>query len=209
MNIAGAIVSIGGASLIAANILLSQTAYSVLQIYDGDTFDTTEKQRIRLNGINAPELGMCGSEDAKKQLETLILNKKLYIKVVYTDTYNRLIANVYTKDGIWVNYEMAKRGLAVVEQKTKSDPKMIEASQLAITNSIGIYGTSCTQMTNNNHPSCFIKGNVNASTGQKIYHLKGCNAYTQVKVQLFQGDRWFCTEKEAQQEGFTKAITCP
>src|SRR3990167_1822698 len=72
-------------------------AYYASRVIDGDTFETMEKQRIRLASADAPELGLCGSEQSKKALEKLVLNKPLYIKVLYRDTYNRLISAVYTQ----------------------------------------------------------------------------------------------------------------
>lgn len=50
-------------------------------------------------------------------------------------------------------------------------------------------------------PSCAIKGNVNGK-GDRIYHAPGWLGYRNVKMQPAQGDRWFCTEAEAQAAGF-------
>jgi endonuclease YncB( thermonuclease family) len=55
---------------------------------------------------------------------------------------------------------------------------------------------------------CAIKGKfaVRAQvTGHRgIYHLEGCRSYGRTKTP----DRWFCSEKEAQAEGFRKSFTC-
>jgi endonuclease YncB( thermonuclease family) len=50
-------------------------------------------------------------------------------------------------------------------------------------------------------PVCNIKGNVN-STGEKIYHLPGTSLYTRTNINTDEGDRWFCTGKEAEGAGF-------
>lgn len=50
-------------------------------------------------------------------------------------------------------------------------------------------------------PVCNIKGNVN-STGEKIYHLPGTSLYTRTNINVDEGDRWFCTGKEAEGAGF-------
>lgn len=73
--------------------------YSAIRVFDGDTFETNEKQYIRLSGINSPEMGQCGSDEAKKELEKLILGKKLYIKVLY-HIGSRMMGLVYTDDGL-------------------------------------------------------------------------------------------------------------
>lgn len=50
-------------------------------------------------------------------------------------------------------------------------------------------------------PSCDIKGNVN-SHGERIYHTTSSRSYNVTKVKLEEGDRWFCTEAEAEAAGF-------
>ena len=53
-------------------------------------------------------------------------------------------------------------------------------------------------------PVCNIKGNVN-SAGDKIYHLPGGSLYERTKINPGEGDRWFCTGKEAEGAGFRAA----
>ena len=62
------------------------------------------------------------------------------------------------------------------------------------------------------HPAmpqgCSIKGNFAMRahiTGHRgIYHLEGCKSYERLKTP----DRWFCSEKEAEADGFRLAFTC-
>ena len=57
-------------------------------------------------------------------------------------------------------------------------------------------------------PSCSIKGKfalrarVTGKVG--VYHLQGCRSYPA----LTKPDRWFCTEDDAQAEGFRRAYNC-
>lgn len=53
-------------------------------------------------------------------------------------------------------------------------------------------------------PSCAIKGNINDEK-QKIYHVPGGGSYTVTKINITEGDRWFCTEDEARAAGFRRA----
>lgn len=53
-------------------------------------------------------------------------------------------------------------------------------------------------------PSCAIKGNVNAK-GDHIYHMPGGKNYALTRIKPVEGDRWFCTEQEAQDAGFRAA----
>ncbi len=55
--------------------------------------------------------------------------------------------------------------------------------------------------------ACVIKGNVSAKK-EKIYHVPGCPNYGQTKIDA-PGERMFCTEKEATDAGWRKALNCP
>lgn len=50
-----------------------------------------------------------------------------------------------------------------------------------------------------------IKGNVDTRTGEKIYHVPGSFYYNTTVVDESRGDRWFCTEAEAEAAGFRRA----
>jgi hypothetical protein len=54
-------------------------------------------------------------------------------------------------------------------------------------------------------PVCNIKGNVNAA-GEKIYHLPTNSLYRRTQINPDEGDRWFCTTKEAEGAGFRPAL---
>lgn len=53
---------------------------------------------------------------------------------------------------------------------------------------------------------CVIKGNISSSG--KIYHLPGCASYEKTTINESQGERWFCSESEAEQAGWRKAKNC-
>jgi len=54
-------------------------------------------------------------------------------------------------------------------------------------------------------PGCNIKGNINRKTGDRVYHLPGQKHYDEVTVEPEAGERWFCTEDEAQASGWRKS----
>jgi len=53
-------------------------------------------------------------------------------------------------------------------------------------------------------PDCAIKGNVNHK-GDRIYFLPVTSAYGKVKMDKGLGERWFCSEQEAEAAGWRKA----
>jgi len=180
-------------------------AYEVLRVIDGDTFETKEKQHIRVASTEAPELDQCGGEEAKEALERLIINKPVYLKVTFRDPYQRLVSLVYA-DGKFINKEMLSSGYSYYARGTEGfSDDLREAGDVAREKKIGLFSDSCTQSVNKKKPRCNIKGN---DRNGKIYYTTECGFYDNVTVQLYLGDRWFCSEKEAINAGFRKPEQC-
>jgi micrococcal nuclease len=182
-------------------------AYRMAEVIDGDTFVTTEKQHIRLVSIQAPELGRCYSTESARLLTNLLTGKQLYIKVVLTDSYRRLVSLVYTDQGL-VNKLLVEKGAAYFANGY--DYAGLNAAMArARVQKLGIFSPDCVPAVNTAHPGCVIKANLDISHSQiKTYRFPGCGQYNNNLVQLSEGDQWFCTEKEAQKAGFTKAGDC-
>ncbi len=51
---------------------------------------------------------------------------------------------------------------------------------------------------------CRIKGNISPS-GERIYHLPGDRYYAATRIDWWKGERWFCSEEEAERAGFRRA----
>ena len=54
-------------------------------------------------------------------------------------------------------------------------------------------------------PGCDIKGNISINTGEKIYHVPGGEFYDKCNISPEYGERWFCTEQEAINNGWRKS----
>jgi hypothetical protein len=73
----------------------------VTRIIDGDTFDISTGERIRLADVDAPEYYESGYSQAKNYLESLINGKTVYLDIddIYTYDYsgtgNRLVCVAY------------------------------------------------------------------------------------------------------------------
>ena len=99
--------------------------FKVTRVYDGDTVKAVGHDieiKIRLVGIDAPETskkkrdpGQPYSTQATKYLAGLVLNKIVDVKGYGIDRYGRVLG-VIRSDGINVNFEMVKSGLAEVYQ---------------------------------------------------------------------------------------------
>ncbi len=94
----------------------------VLQVFDGDTLALSDGRRVRLLGINTPELGSDEhrpeplADPARTFLESLAPPGALVmlrLDVERHDRYGRLLAHVFLSDGINVQAELVAAGLAM------------------------------------------------------------------------------------------------
>jgi hypothetical protein len=83
----------------------------------------------------------------------------------------------------------------------------LETSRRTGNSSLGIFGKDCYQIESPD-PHCRIKGNLDRDKKSWVYLLPECSYYDVTVIEKFQGERWFCTEKEAQKAGFTKFSYC-
>ena len=94
----------------------------VAYVYDGDTLRTDDGEKVRLLGINAPEVahdnepGQPLGEEAGNRLRALVLGQEVRLQTdeVHRDVYGRLLAHVYLRDGTWIDGLLVKEGLAHV-----------------------------------------------------------------------------------------------
>jgi len=193
----------------SGRLILPLPIYQAISVVDGDTFITKEKQNIRLASVSAPELDLCGGQEAKQALQKLIMGQPLYLKVVFNDRHKRLVADVYTPNGS-VSEQMLSQGWAYhTSGLARSSNILSVLAEEAKTKKLGIYSKLCTQAENEAKPNCIIKANIPLSNpDHKTYRFPGCGQYQNTTVQLYLGDQWFCSEKEAQKAGFVKASDC-
>ena len=73
------------------------TVARVTRVVDGDTLDVSTGQRVRVVGIDTPELGDCGASDARARLSALTLNREVLLTPGARDDrdrYGRLLRYV-------------------------------------------------------------------------------------------------------------------
>lgn len=179
-------------------------SYKVIEVIDGDTFITENKQHVRLLYADAPEKGNCGYEEARNELTKLIKDNQVAIRVRFHDPY-RLYSEVYSDKGD-VNLIMIQKGWARYNRRSTQATDYIAAAEDAKRDKRGIFGLCVSEIPDK--PGCEIKGNINSSL-RKTYTFPGCGTYAITSVDKDLGDQWFCTESEAKKAGFTKAANCP
>jgi micrococcal nuclease len=97
----------------------------VRSVIDGDTIDVATVGRVRLLGIDAPELGRGFDtsapfgREARARLTQLVLHRwvRLEMEGAERDVYNRHLAYVLTEDGVCVNAALVRDGLARVSAR--------------------------------------------------------------------------------------------
>lgn len=181
----------------------------VAEVVDGDTFQLKSGKRARLMGVDSPEYDRCGGKEARAELSQLILNKNVILKEEVTEAYGRSLALVYV-DNKLVNEIMLKKGWGRTDYRNNSQrQKLTDAFHEAEQNHLGIFSSLCREETTNVTNNCVIKGNIDKATYKKFYHLPSCKQYNQIVLEKDIGERYFCTEQEAQKAGFAKASGCP
>lgn len=113
-----------------------------IKIVDGDTFDLlvgSITYRIRLSGIDTPERGQDFYQKAKEALSNYCRNQILTIKYSSKDRNGRLIADVYTSTGTWINLKLVEEGMAWHFKKYSTDKILAAAEIKARNQKIGLW----------------------------------------------------------------------
>jgi len=198
------------------------------RVVDGDTIVVAD-QRVRLEGIDAPESAQtcpgryaagilrpwqCGVA-ASRGLARLIGSEAVVCKSHEKDKYGRLVATCFV-GGRDINREMVRLGHAWAFVKYSSTYVAEEAE--ARSAKAGIWASlepaqpaweyrsrrwaSAEQTT---PKGCVIKGNISAR-GERIYHTPWSRWYAKVRVNVRDGEQWFCDERQAMEAGFRPAM---
>ena len=99
----------------------------VIKIADGDTLTlltpSNQQVKIRLAGVDTPERKQPFGNKAKQALSNLAFQKQALIEVEAKDRYGRAIGVVFV-DGLNVNAELVKQGMAWVYRKYTDDERL-------------------------------------------------------------------------------------
>ncbi len=114
----------------------------VVGLHDGDTITilTLEKtqMKIRLEGIDAPELKQPFGQRSKAELSEIVFGKDVSVSSHGTDRYKRTIGRIACGE-FDVNLEMVKRGMAWRYDKYSQETALIEAQAQAKAKGVGLW----------------------------------------------------------------------
>ncbi len=209
----------------------SQTFSGTAKVVDGDSLEIGAT-RIRLFGIDAPEGRQrcardsmdwpCGVEAANK-LRSLIGGRAIDCVERDVDQYERVVA-VCTTGATDLNAAMVRAGLALAYRHYSND--YVADEDEARSAKRGMWAGAFTAPWDYRHShsdaapedprtqqdpqqnqldsqtgECMIKGNINGR-GERIYHVPGTRGYDETVITESKGERWFCSEQEAESAGW-------
>lgn len=104
-------------------LLLALTSYAwagivgkVVGVHDGDTLtlllDGKEQVKVRLWGVDAPELGQDYGRKARETLQDLVAGKRVEVETDKKDRYGRVVSKVTLPDKKDAGAEMLRAGMA-------------------------------------------------------------------------------------------------
>ncbi|WP_120636099.1 thermonuclease family protein [Ruegeria sp. EL01] len=187
-----------------------------VNVIDADTWYVGDV-RVRLHGIDAPELGQnCETNDdtawvcgnlVTQEVRRRFHGKSAQCTPLDRDRYGRVVARcrVIGRD---VGRELVRHGLAFAYRKYSTDYAPEEA--LAASERAGLHSAHVQPWVHRASGTaqlsgpCRIKGNI-SSAGERIYHAPGQKHYSKTRISLSREERWFCSEAEAAAAGWRKA----
>jgi micrococcal nuclease len=105
----------------------------VVAIADGDTITVLRDRvsvKIRLHGIDAPEMGQPFGRRAREFAGDLVAGREVEVTRVDTDRYGRMVALIEV-DGRVLNHEMVRAGLAWWYRKYAPRDELLEEFEAA------------------------------------------------------------------------------
>jgi len=119
-----------------------QLLLRVVGVHDGDTItgldENNVQHKIRLDAIDAPELGQPFGQAAKKALSGKVFGKNVLVIVKTRDKYGRTVGHVLV-EGRDVNLELLEEGMAWHYEKYDSNNRLTEAEKAARTGRLGLW----------------------------------------------------------------------
>ena len=127
--------------LASAQSLPSHFLANCTDIVDGDTIEVQyggQVLRVRLEGIDAPELGQPFGEEARQRLANLVSTKRVMVSGAHTAGYGHLVARVAV-DTFETSQTLVREGLAWQYKEYSNDPELAALEQAARADQKGLW----------------------------------------------------------------------
>src|SRR5262245_60417944 len=101
----------------------------VVGVSDGDTITVLhdrQPEKVRLNGIDAPEKGQAFGEKARQFTARLAFGQEVIVRVLDHDRHGRTVADVILSDGRSLNRELVRAGYAWWYRRYSKDLSLSE-----------------------------------------------------------------------------------
>lgn len=194
----------------------------VARVIDGDTLEVAGTT-VRLFGIDAPEAGQSCEGDGRawpcgdwagSELRRLIGGHRVLCEQVDTDRYGRMVARcsvsgrdlgaALVESGAAFAYRRYSMAYVGQERAAQAARRGLWEHGGAGTSEPALWRGAIRQVAE--QPAlgdCAIKGNISANG--RIYHLPGQRDYDRTRINTNEGERWFCSESDAQAAGWRRA----
>jgi len=195
--------------------------YKVVNVVDGDTIDVEingVKERIRLIGINTPEVVdprktvECFGREASNKAKSILSGQSVYLESDPSqgerDKYKRLLRYVFLADGTNFNLLMIKEGYAyeyTYNLPYKYQQEFKEAERYAKENKIGLWADdACSEKTTQSSKNNSASTNVNFVCNC----AKSCSQMSSCEEAYFQLNNCGCSNKDSDGDGIPCEKIC-
>jgi micrococcal nuclease len=114
----------------------------VVGVHDGDTFTILhdgKAEKVRVNGIDCPEIGQPFGRNAKAYASGLIFGRVVTVTVFGRDRYGRTVGDALLADGRTLSAEMVRAGLAWQYRQYSKDRDLAALEAEARTSKRGLW----------------------------------------------------------------------
>lgn len=206
--------------LLTASYVLAETSSGAIRVIDGDTMDVGGT-RIRLHGIDAPEASQtCQTDQGRswncgawvsQEVRARYQGKTATCQAVDRDRYDRIVARcavggqdmgaALVTDGLAFAYRRYSMDYDLIEKQAAAADRGIWAMQVQNPAAFRQQGQATPSAPQRAVSDCTIKGNISAK-GEQIYHRPGQEHYDRTRINTAQGERWFCSGRDAEAAGW-------
>ena len=180
------------------------TEATVVRVIDGDTIEVDiggRLYKVRYIGIDTPEVGRPGADEATAFNAQLVSGKTVYLEkdVSETDRYGRLLRYVWTDEGM-VNAILVQNGYAQVATyppDVKYQQDFLELQRQAEKSCTGLWAAAQTVPVSE---GMFV-GSVNSD----VYHYPTCTYAQRIYPE---NQIWFSSSEDARAHGYRPCEVC-